>query len=64
MCIVMLLLIQDFVFDSDVIPIQEVVIKGHPRNKKIYHDKYEEMYQYAYIKSLDYNLLWTSSSLG
>ncbi len=54
---------QYFVFDSEVIPIQEVVIKGHSENKKVYHDKYEEMYQYAYIKSLDYNLLWTSFSL-
>jgi TonB-dependent SusC/RagA subfamily outer membrane receptor len=48
---------------DSVIEIPEVKIIGYSENKRVYHDKYEEMYQYANIKSLDYNLIWTSSSL-
>ncbi|MCX6321503.1 MAG: carboxypeptidase-like regulatory domain-containing protein [Bacteroidia bacterium] len=48
---------------DSVIAIPEVIIIGHPENKKVYHDKYEETYQYADIRSLDYELLWSSFSL-
>ena len=48
---------------DSVIKIPEVTIYGHQENKRAYHDKYEEMYQYADIRSLDYGLLWSSSSL-
>lgn len=46
-----------------VIQLPEVTIKARPIEKKFYHDKYEEEYQYTNIKSLDYKLLWSSSSL-
>jgi hypothetical protein len=49
-------------FGADVIPIPEVKITGHTV-KRIYHDEYEKEYQYADVKSLDYNLLWTSFSV-
>jgi hypothetical protein len=48
---------------SDVIEIPEVVIRGHAENKRIYHDKYEEMFQYTEVSSLDSHLLWSLSSL-
>ena len=47
---------------SDVIPIPEVKIIGH-QVKRVYHDQYEKEYQYADVRSLDYNLLWTSFSV-
>jgi hypothetical protein len=50
-------------FGTDVIEIPEVVIRGHAENKRIYHDKYEEMFQFAEVSSLDYYLLWSLSSL-
>ena len=48
---------------DSVIEIPEVTITGHPGSKKVYHDKYEEEYQYANVRSLDYEQLWSSSSL-
>ena len=45
------------------IQIPEVKIFGSSKNIKVYHDKYEEMYKYAYVKSADYELLRTSSSM-
>jgi hypothetical protein len=50
-----------YTLGEDVIELPEVVIKDHLR--KIYHDKYEEMYQSSEVKSLDYKLLWSSASL-
>ena len=52
-----------YTLGEDMIEIPEVVIKGHLGSQKIYHDKYEETYQYAEVKSLDYNLLWSSFSM-
>lgn len=43
-----------------MIQIPQVIIQGHPGTKKVYHDKYEEMYQYANIRSLEPQLLWKS----
>ncbi len=54
---------QNISLGEKLIEIPEVTIIGHPGDKKVYHDKYEELYQYANIKSLDYELLWSSSSL-
>jgi hypothetical protein len=49
---------------ADAIEIPEVDIIGHPENKRIYHDKYEEEYQYADTRSLDPELLWTANSVS
>jgi len=46
-----------------IIEIPEVIITGHPGSEKVYHDKYEETYQYADVKSLDYERLWSSFSM-
>ena len=48
---------------ENVIEIPEVTIKGNPGSKRVYHDKYEELYQYANVRSLDYKLLWSSQSM-
>lgn len=48
------------IFEGRTIEIPEVIIRAKSENKRIYHDKYEEEYQYADVISLDYNLLWTS----
>ncbi len=48
---------------EDVIEIPEVTIKGNSGSKRVYHDKYEELYQYANVRSLDYKLLWSSQSM-
>ena len=48
---------------DSVIEIPEVTITGYPGSRKVYHDKYEEMYQYANVRSLDYEQLWSSFSL-
>ena len=48
---------------DSIIEIPEITIKAPPQGKKEYHDKYEERYQYAEVKSIDYELLWTSSTL-
>ncbi|MCX6239684.1 MAG: carboxypeptidase-like regulatory domain-containing protein [Bacteroidia bacterium] len=45
------------------IELPEIPIIGHQQEKKVYHDKYEEQYQYANVKSLDYEDIWASSSL-
>jgi hypothetical protein len=50
-----------YTLGEDVIVLPEVIVKDHLR--KIYHDKYEEMYQSSEVKSLDFNMLWTSASL-
>jgi hypothetical protein len=49
--------------EENVIEIPEVQIKAQLGSQKIYHDKYEEIYQYAEVKSLDYELLWSSPSM-
>lgn len=48
---------------DSIIEIPEVTIKGNPHTKREYHDKYEEMYQYAEVKSIDYEVLWSSATL-
>lgn len=53
---------QNISLGEKIIEIPEVTIIGHRGDKKEYHDKYEEMYQYANVRSLDYNLLWSSPS--
>lgn len=47
---------------DSVIEIPEVIITGHARTEKVYHDIYEETYQYGYVVSLDYEQLWSSTS--
>ncbi len=47
---------------DSVIEIPEVIIKGTPRPEKVYHDIYEEKYQYTWVESLDYEQLWTSAN--
>lgn len=49
--------------DEKTIELEEVTVIEHKREKKVYHDKYEEEYQYARVRSLDYELLWSSSNL-
>ncbi len=49
--------------DENIIELPEVTITGHALQKKIFHDQYEEQYQYANVKSLDYKALWSSYSL-
>jgi hypothetical protein len=49
--------------DENIIELPEVTITGHSLQKKKYHDQYEEQYQYANVKSLDYKALWSSYSL-
>jgi hypothetical protein len=48
---------------DSLIEIPSVSIKGHSETKKVYHDKYEEEYQYASVRSLDPIPLWSSFSL-
>ncbi len=45
------------------IEIQEVIIIGHPENKKVFHDKDEQKYQNANVRSLDIEPLQSSYSL-
>jgi len=45
------------------IELAEIPVFGYQREKKIFHDKYEEQYQYTSIYSLDYDILCSSSSL-
>jgi MG2 domain. len=54
---------QNLNLGEGMIEIPEVIIKGHLGSEKIYHDKYEEMYQAGEVKSLDYKLLWSSFSM-
>ena len=49
--------------DEKTIEIPEVIVTGHRIEKRIYHDQYEESYQSANVKSLDYNSLWSSFSI-
>ena len=49
--------------DEKTIELKEVMIKGHQREKRVFHDKYEEEYQYTRVRSLDYELLWSSSNM-
>lgn len=46
-----------------VIEMPEVIVTAQSRPPKIYHDKYEEKYQYADVRSLAPEQLWTASSL-
>jgi len=54
---------QPFAMEEKTIEIPEVVVIGHQRILKEYHDEYEAVYQYANVKSLDYEALWSSTSL-
>jgi hypothetical protein len=49
--------------DENIIELPEVTITGYALQKKVYHDQYEEQYQYANVRSLDYKALWSSYSL-
>jgi hypothetical protein len=53
----------NFPLNDSTVNIEEVTITGHLQPARVYHDKYEEMYQSSNIKSLDYELLWTSTSV-
>jgi hypothetical protein len=55
---------QNISLGEEVIEIQEVIIKGNPGTERLYHDNYEETYQYTDIRSLDYELLWSSANLA
>lgn len=48
---------------DEVIQIPEVTIKANTQPRKIYHDKYEEMYMYGNVKSMDYDQLWSCFTL-
>jgi hypothetical protein len=54
---------QNISLGDNVIEIPEVIIIGHPEKKRVYQNKYEEMYQNTNIKSLDPEQLWNSFSL-
>ena len=49
---------------EEAIEIQEVIIKAKPGTERIFHDDYEETYQYADVRSLDYELLRSSFTLA
>jgi len=55
--------LQSIPLQQRIIEIPDVTIVGHPGINKVYNDKYEEIYQYADIRSLDSEILWSSSSL-
>ncbi len=54
---------QYYSLGEKTIDIKEVTVVGHPGNKKVYQNKYEELYQYTNVKSLDIPLLESSSTL-
>ena len=54
---------QNISLGEKLIELPEITITGHPGDKKEYHDKYEELYQYSNIRSLDYELLWSSPTM-
>jgi len=55
---------QNISLGEEPIEIQEVIIKAKPGTERLYHDNYEETYQYADIRSLDYELLWSSNTIA
>ncbi len=55
--------VQNIPFEEKTIEIKEVTVVGHSGNKKLYQDKYGEMYQYTNVKSLEPEMLESSSSL-
>jgi hypothetical protein len=52
-----------FTHADSIIEIPGVTIKGQAPPPKVYHDIYEEKYQYAHVMSLDYKLLWSAFTL-
>jgi hypothetical protein len=53
---------QHVAMEEKTIEIAEVTVIGH-QSERIYHDEYEKMYQANNVKSLDYEQLWSSSTL-
>jgi hypothetical protein len=45
------------------IQLPEITIEGHAREKKVYHDKYEERYKNSHVVSIDPEILRTSFDL-
>jgi len=48
--------------EENTIEIGEVTVIGH-QQERVYHDEYEELYQANNVKSLDYEMLWSSTNL-
>jgi hypothetical protein len=53
---------QYIAMEEKSIEIAEVTVIGHQR-ERIYHDEYEKLYEANNVKSLDYEQLWSSSTL-
>jgi len=53
---------QHIAMEEKTIEIAEVTVIGH-QTERVYHDEYEKLYQANHVKSLDYEMLWSSSTL-
>jgi hypothetical protein len=53
---------QSMAMEEHTIEIPEVTVIGH-QTEKIYKDEYEKLYQANNVKSLDYEMLWSSTTL-
>lgn len=53
---------QHIAMEEKTIEIAEVTVIGH-QAEKAYHDEYEKLYQANNVKSLDYEMLWSSTTL-
>jgi len=53
---------QYIAMEEKTIEIAEVTVIGH-QTDRVYHDEYEKLYQANHVKSLDYEMLWSSSTL-
>lgn len=49
--------------DETTIELDEITVIERKREKKVYHDEYEELYQSGNTKSLEYEQLWSSLNL-
>jgi hypothetical protein len=54
---------QYIAMEEKTIEIAEVTVIGH-QSERIYHDEYEKLYEANNVKSLDYEQLWSSSTLA
>ncbi len=53
---------QPFVMEEHTIEIPEITVLGH-QVEKVYKDEFEKKYQADNVKSLDYEMLWSSTTL-
>jgi hypothetical protein len=49
--------------DKKMIELPKFTVVGHHQNKKVYHDDYEERFQYSRVKSLDIDVIHKSFDL-